>query len=299
MATIRIRRGLEASRTSITPQQGEPLYTTDTKKFYVGDGSTAGGVIIGEAANQAILNNITSAGSGDIITAAERSKLSAIEANAKDDQVASEVPVTPSGNLAATDTQAALVELQSDVDTRIATSEKGANSGVATLDATGKVPNAQIPPLAISETYVVADIPARDALTGIEEGDVAIVTSTSQSFIWDGTAWQEILTPATGVTSFNGRLGAVTPAAADYTATQVTNTPSGNLAGATVQLALDELQGDIDTLSADSHTHTNKTILDEIPNLTLTGNGEKYLRVNAGGTALEWVDLVVDGGTFV
>lgn len=47
MATIRIRRGTEASRTSLTPSQGEPLYTTDEKKLYIGDGATAGGVQIG------------------------------------------------------------------------------------------------------------------------------------------------------------------------------------------------------------------------------------------------------------
>jgi hypothetical protein len=40
---LQIRRGLASNRTSITPAQGEVLYTTDTKLLYVGDGSTAGG----------------------------------------------------------------------------------------------------------------------------------------------------------------------------------------------------------------------------------------------------------------
>lgn len=44
---LRIRRGTNADRTTITPVQGEPIYTTDTKKLYVGDGTTAGGVVIG------------------------------------------------------------------------------------------------------------------------------------------------------------------------------------------------------------------------------------------------------------
>ena len=43
-------------------------------------------------------------------------KLDGIEPNAKDDQVASEVPVTATGNLAATNVQAGLEELQSDID---------------------------------------------------------------------------------------------------------------------------------------------------------------------------------------
>jgi hypothetical protein len=44
---LRIRRGLSTSRTSITPAEGEFIYTTDTKLVYIGDGSTAGGVAVG------------------------------------------------------------------------------------------------------------------------------------------------------------------------------------------------------------------------------------------------------------
>ena len=40
---LRIRRGLSSDRTSITPEQGEFLYTTDTYQVYIGDGVTAGG----------------------------------------------------------------------------------------------------------------------------------------------------------------------------------------------------------------------------------------------------------------
>ena len=43
---IQIRRGLAAARTSITPLEGELLYTTDTKQIYVGDGTTPGGNIV-------------------------------------------------------------------------------------------------------------------------------------------------------------------------------------------------------------------------------------------------------------
>lgn len=37
-------RGAEASRSGQTPAAGEPLWTTDGKKLYVGDGVTAGGI---------------------------------------------------------------------------------------------------------------------------------------------------------------------------------------------------------------------------------------------------------------
>jgi hypothetical protein len=42
-ANLQLRRGTEAERVQITPLEGEPIYTTDSKKLYIGDGSTAGG----------------------------------------------------------------------------------------------------------------------------------------------------------------------------------------------------------------------------------------------------------------
>ena len=44
---IRIRRGLSTDRTSITPESGEFLYDTDTDLVYIGDGTTAGGILVG------------------------------------------------------------------------------------------------------------------------------------------------------------------------------------------------------------------------------------------------------------
>lgn len=43
---LQFRKGPEASRNSVTPASGEPLWTTDEKKLYIGDGSTAGGVAV-------------------------------------------------------------------------------------------------------------------------------------------------------------------------------------------------------------------------------------------------------------
>jgi len=43
---LKLRRGLSTARTTVTPAEGELLYTTDTKLVYVGDGSTAGGNVI-------------------------------------------------------------------------------------------------------------------------------------------------------------------------------------------------------------------------------------------------------------
>ena len=48
--TLKIRRGTNTERMALTgadaPGVGEPIWTTDTKTLYVGDGSTAGGVAV-------------------------------------------------------------------------------------------------------------------------------------------------------------------------------------------------------------------------------------------------------------
>lgn len=44
---IKVRRGLDIDRLTVILDEGEVAYTTDTKMFYVGDGVTLGGVMIG------------------------------------------------------------------------------------------------------------------------------------------------------------------------------------------------------------------------------------------------------------
>jgi hypothetical protein len=44
---VQIKRGVEAMRSTITPKVGEPIFTTDEKELYIGDGSTVGGIPVG------------------------------------------------------------------------------------------------------------------------------------------------------------------------------------------------------------------------------------------------------------
>ena len=41
---LQIRRGSNTQRLAITPAAGELIFTEDTKKLFVGDGTTAGGI---------------------------------------------------------------------------------------------------------------------------------------------------------------------------------------------------------------------------------------------------------------
>jgi hypothetical protein len=63
MATpIKPKRGLSTSRNTQTPQSGELTLTTDTKKLYVGDGSTAGGIslnYVDNFSNETVAGNKT------------------------------------------------------------------------------------------------------------------------------------------------------------------------------------------------------------------------------------------------
>ena len=43
---LQLRRGTDSNRLSITPVVGEPIFTTDTKKLFIGDGSTVGGITV-------------------------------------------------------------------------------------------------------------------------------------------------------------------------------------------------------------------------------------------------------------
>jgi hypothetical protein len=85
----------------------------------------------------------------------------------------------------------------------IASTEKGAASGVATLDAGSKIPLAQLPATAITDTSVVISQAAMLALTA-QTGDVAVRTDINTSFILTAEPastlvnWQQLLSPAAG-----------------------------------------------------------------------------------------------------
>jgi len=113
--------------------------------------------------------------------------------------------------------------IQAQIDSKVASTEKGTANGVATLDANSKIPSSQLPALAITEVFVVADIAARDALVvgsgdgEVQEGDVSKVTdasadvdvvSGSACYIYDGTAWVR-LNVNDQVISVNGQTGSV------------------------------------------------------------------------------------------
>ena len=95
------------------------------------------------------------------------------------------------------------------------TSEKNNPNGYAGLDGSGKLSTSQLPAIAVTEVYTVASQVAQLALTA-DEGDVAIRTDLSKSYIHNGGTsgtmadWSELLTPTGGVTSVSGTTNRIT-----------------------------------------------------------------------------------------
>ena len=50
---IKFWRGPESGRLGVTPDEGVPIWTTDNNELYIGDGATAGGILIGPGATLA------------------------------------------------------------------------------------------------------------------------------------------------------------------------------------------------------------------------------------------------------
>lgn len=96
----------------------------------------------------------------------------------------------------------------------------------------GKIDSAVIPAQAIHDTFVVADEAAMLAITGAGKGDYAVRQDNGGTYVLggDGNAsvlanWT-LLPAATGVSTFNGRSGAILPATGDYSFAMISGTPT-------------------------------------------------------------------------
>lgn len=93
---------------------------------------------------------------------------------------------------------------------------KGLSNGYASLGADSKIPSSQLPALAITDTFVVANQAAMLALSTAETGDIAVRNDLNKTYILRGANpavladWTELLTPTDSVLSVNGQTGAVT-----------------------------------------------------------------------------------------
>lgn len=146
--------------------------------------------------------------------------------------------VTAAANVSIAITASQVTDFSAAADARIS-AQKAQPSGLATLDATGKVPAAQLPSF-VDDVLEYADL-ASFPVTG-ENGVIYVAIDSNKTYRWSGSTYIEISPSA--VTSVFGRSGVVAAQSGDYSAAQVSNTPSGNLSSVTVQAALNELDSE-------------------------------------------------------
>lgn len=190
-------------------------------------------------------------------------------------------------------------------------SEKGAINGVATLDAGGKIPSAQLPPLTITNTYVVSSEAAMLALSA-NVGDIAVRTDLNETYILQSlpastlSNWIELL-ESSGVQSVNGLTGpAVVLGAAQVGAVaKIGDTMTGVLtmdpvstgSGETGQIAFRELASN----GIYSVTLRAPDALSDYVVLTLpSGHGSPgQILTTDGSGIMSWADAPVDSVTSV
>lgn len=155
-------------------------------------------------------------------TAAEIAKLAGIAAGATVNDT--DANLKNRANHTGTQASSTISDFDSASDARIAAA---AGVSVASLSG-GKVPNSQLPALAITDVFVVASQVAQLALTA-EEGDIAIRTDQNKSYAHNGGVsgtmadWSELLTPTDAVLSVNGEVGAITLTTDDVSDSGQTN----------------------------------------------------------------------------
>jgi len=203
---------------------------------------------------------------------------------------------------------------QDALDDKIGIGEKAADNGVATLDATGKIPSDQIPAISFSSVDVLAQASDMTSLTSAVVGSIAIITGDGTNYVLAQTPatvlsnWKQLMSTPSPVLSVNTKTGTVTLLKADIGLANVDNTTDllKPLSTATISaLAAKEDTGNKSndgTLAGASGTkytteYAVKTYVDaKIPAYS-TANANNVLTVNSGGTATTWATAATGGGT--
>jgi hypothetical protein len=262
-------------------------------------------------------------------------KLDTIETNAKDDQLASEVPVTPVGNLASTDVQSALVELQTSSDNTNNTVQQ-LNNRTSNVDNTSDVSKPVSNPVATelstkldSSVYTASNVLAKvktvdgsgsglnaDLLDGKQLTTIESEVDTKVALKLDKTGGN--LTGALETTStIDGRDVATdgtkldtieSGAKGDQVASEVAVTPVGNLSSTNVQSALEELQvsangtnstvAQLSTSKLDASVYTASDVLSKLKTVDGTGSGLDADKVGGVSSTAIWSNTGQASGNY-
>lgn len=143
----------------------------------------------------------------------------------------------------------------------------GSANGLAELDGAGKVPTSQLPDSVLGGVSyqgswnASTNSPALTSSTGTKGFYYVVSVAGSTNLdgvtdwlvgdwvVFNGSTWEKI-DNTDSISSVFGRTGAISSANGDYTASQITNSPSGAVASTTVQAAINELDSEKQPLDA-------------------------------------------------
>jgi len=182
--------------------------------------------------------------------------------------------------------------------------DAGTPNGVAELDSDGYLKSSQIPPIAISDTFVVASESEMLLLTA-QRGDVAIRTDISKTLILRGNSsdvlsdWEILPTPTDIVSTFNGRLGDVVPQTGDYSYSMITglgNSATRNVGGTTGTVCAGDDSRLTNARVPLPHDHTELNVKSENTSVIANGyndvTGNLYLNYT-GGNSTNWIKNLI------
>ncbi|MFN5254083.1 MAG: beta strand repeat-containing protein, partial [Chitinophagaceae bacterium] len=198
------------------PQMGSTNITT---LGTIGTGVWNGAVIAESYGGAGTVNGILKADGNGLVSAASSSDFqvpltfSSPLTNVSNTISMSQVSSSTSGYLSNTDWNT--------FNNKLSSSEKAVANGIATLDASGKIPTSQVPAISFSSGYVVNNQTQMLALSSAVVGSIAIRTDNSKNYVLSASDpanisnWLELLMPAS-VSSVNGyTTGSITLTSSD------------------------------------------------------------------------------------
>jgi hypothetical protein len=202
-----------------------------------------------------------------------------------DNQNAAAVPFAPTGNIASADVQAAIVELQTDIDGisaggEVNTASNQGNAGVATFIQKNGV-DLEFRSINAASNKVIVTNDAANNEVDIDVVDANLAITESQ--ITDLAHTVDTQLDAAGIVGLGFAAGAHTLNTDEQNAAAVPFAPTGNTASADVQAAIVELQTDIDGISAGEN----------LANTNLVQNANRAFDLNENNLTFDISNAVV------
>jgi len=282
-----------AGRSNATPNLddgnvfiGNASNQSSARALVVADTTDLQAALDGKQAHSAVLDATTAS-----FLIADETKLDNIETAATADQTAAEVVVTPAGNLASTDVQAALTELQDDIDVL-----------VGGLDFQGVWNASTNTPALVSSVGTIGHF-YKVSTTGTTTLDGVSTWTVGDALYFGDSVWNKIDNTDL-VSSVAGKAGAVTIQEADITDLQTyhvvggTDIPvadggTGASTASGARTALDVDQAGTDNAPAASDTVAGKA---ELATITEINTGTDTTRtITPAGLAGSALQTKVDG----